>query len=98
MELLFLILLFLILYPLLRIVVGVWRQARAIGRQFGGQYAHDGAQASAGGQKESRRGRMSSAESQYVDFEEIPGGRPEAGGDAPEHVEPRIQDAEYEDI
>lgn len=112
MELLLLILLFIILYPILRIAFGVWRQVHHIKKQFSGmreQYENartqyygtpdpDNDDDMRSGRSRSNRTRVVQSMGEYVDYEEIVEERKVIAYDPTIPTEPQITDAEYEEI
>ena len=112
MELLLLILLFLILYPLLSFAFRVWRQVNHIKKQFGdirSQYENARKAQSdyyrrgyddEDDDADSRASRTSYVQriGEYVEYEEIVEERDAGVYDPGTPVEPRITDAKFEEI
>ena len=109
MELLILILLFIILYPLLRVAFSIWRQVHHIKKQFSdireqfdearnsqcrNTYDDDDDYDSS----RSRRTQYVQSMGEYVDYEEIVEERNTIAYDPDIPVEPQITDAHYEEI
>ena len=108
MELLILILLFIILYPLLRVAFSIWRQVHHIKKQFSDiREQFDQARNSQyrntyydddDDDSRSRRTQYVQSMGEYVDYEEIVEERNTIAYDPDIPVEPQITDAHYEEI
>lgn len=110
MELLILILLFIILYPLLRVAFSIWRQVHHIKKQFSDiREQFDQARNSQyrntyydddddDDSLRSRRTQYVQSMGEYVDYEEIVEERNTIAYDPDVPVEPQITDAHYEEI
>ena len=107
MELLILILLFIILYPLLRVAFSIWRQVHHIKKQFSDiREQFDEARNSQyrntyyddDDDSRSRRTQYVQSMGEYVDYEEIVEERNTIAYDPDIPVEPQITDAHYEEI
>ena len=108
MELLILILLFIILYPLLRVAFSIWRQVHHIKKQFSDiREQFDEARNSQyrntyydddDDDSRSRRTQYVQSMGEYVDYEEIVEERNTIAYDPDVPVEPQITDAHYEEI
>lgn len=110
MELLILILLFIILYPLLRVAFSIWRQVHHIKKQFSDiREQFDQARNSQyrntyydddddDDSSRSRRKQYVQSMGEYVDYEEIVEERNTIAYDPDVPVEPQITDAHYEEI
>lgn len=109
MELLILILLFIILYPLLRVVFSIWRQVHHIKKQFSdireqfdqarnSQYRNTYYDDDDDDSSRSRRTQYVQSMGEYVDYEEIVEERNTITYDPDVPVEPQITDAHYEEI
>ena len=110
MELLILILLFIILYPLLRVAFSIWRQVHLIKKQFSDiREQFDEARNSQyrntyydddddDDESRSRRTQYVQSMGEYVDYEEIVEERNTIAYDPDVPVEPQITDAHYEEI
>ena len=108
MELLILILLFIILYPLLRVAFSIWRQVHLIKKQFSDiREQFDEARNSQyrntyydddDDDSRSRRTQYVQSMGEYVDYEEIVEERNTIAYDPDIPVEPQITDAHYEEI
>lgn len=110
MELLILILLFIILYPLLRVAFSIWRQVHHIKKQFSDiREQFDEARNSQyrntyydddddDDDSRSRRKQYVQSMGEYVDYEEIVEERNTTAYDPNVPVEPQITDAHYEEI
>ena len=108
MELLILILLFIILYPLLRVAFSIWRQVHHIKKQFSDiREQFDQARNSQyrntyydddDDDSRSRRTQYVQSMGEYVDYEEIVEERNTIAYDPDVPVEPQITDAHYEEI
>lgn len=111
MELLILILLFIILYPLLRVAFSIWRQVHHIKKQFSdireqfdevrnSQYRNTYYDDDDDDYDDSRSRRTQYVQSmgEYVDYEEIVEERNTIAYDPDIPVEPQITDAHYEEI
>lgn len=111
MELLILILLFIILYPLLRVAFSIWRQVHHIKKQFSdireqfdetrnsqcrNTYYDDDDDDD--DDSRSRRTQYVQSMGEYVDYEEIVEERNTIAYDPDIPVEPQITDAHYEEI
>ena len=109
MELLILILLFIILYPLLRVAFSIWRQVHLIKKQFSdireqfdearnSQYRNTYYDDDDDDDSRSRRTQYVQSMGEYVDYEEIVEERNTIAYDPDIPVEPQITDAHYEEI
>ena len=109
MELLILILLFIILYPLLRVAFSIWRQVHLIKKQFSdireqfdqarnSQYRNTYYDDDDDDDSRSRRTQYVQSMGEYVDYEEIVEERNNIAYDPDIPVEPQITDAHYEEI
>ena len=109
MELLILILLFIILYPLLRVAFSLWRQVHHIKKQFSdireqfdearnSQYRNTYYDDADDDDSRSRRTQSVQSMGEYVDYEEIVEERNTIAYDPDIPVEPQITDAHYEEI
>lgn len=109
MELLILILLFIILYPLLRVAFSIWRQVHHIKKQFSdireqfyearnSQYRNTYYDDDDDDDSRSRRTQYVQSMGEYVDYEEIVEERNTIAYDPDIPVEPQITDAHYEEI
>ena len=109
MELLILILLFIILYPLLRVAFSIWRQVHHIKKQFSdireqfdearnSQYRNTYYDDDDDDDSRSRRTQYVQSMGEYVDYEEIVEERITIAYDPDIPVEPQITDAHYEEI
>lgn len=109
MELLILILLFIILYPLLRIAFSIWRQVHHIKKQFSdlreqfdeardSQYRNTYDDDDDYDTSRSRRTQYVQNMGEYVEYEEIVEERDVKAYDPHVPAEPQITDAHYEEI
>ena len=110
MELLILILLFIILYPLLRVAFSIWRQVHHIKKQFSDiREQFDQARNSQyrntyydddydDDSSRSRRTQYVQNMGEYVEYEEIVEERDAKAYDPHVPAEPQITDAHYEEI
>lgn len=111
MELIIIAILFIVLYPVLKIAYQIWRQVHTIKKQFStqfdGQFGGSNRSYTSSRQQDSyqsseyrrhHRHRFSSTDGQYVEFEEILEERETVPYNPDEPYEPQISDVKYEEF